>query len=136
MTTATLPLDIGESLAHGIFPERRDIDEPLHDRFARGVLWRLKRRLIPAVPTLRAMAKAAGDLEAEIQQQTDAELRRRLFKSAPAAVQAGRASGLAEAMALVREGARRSLDKRPFDTQLMGAAVLLEGRLAEMQTGE
>jgi preprotein translocase subunit SecA len=136
MTAATLPLDIGESLAHGIFPERRDIDEPVHDRFARSVLWRVKRRLIPAVPTLRAMANAAAELEAELQQQSDQELRKRLFQAAPAAVQAGKASGLAEVMALVREGARRALNKRPFDTQLMGAAVLLEGRLAEMQTGE
>ncbi|MFT7724127.1 MAG: hypothetical protein QM788_15065 [Roseateles sp.] len=136
MNTATLPLDIGDALAHGIFPERRDVDEPVHDRFARGVVWRLKRRLIPAVPALRRMAHEAGQREAEIRQQTDQELRRRLFAAAPAAVQAGRAAGLADVMALVREGARRALGKRPFDTQLMGAAVLIEGRLAEMQTGE
>jgi preprotein translocase subunit SecA len=132
----TLPLDIGEALAHGIFPERRDADEPIHDRVARGVIWRLKRRFLPAVPGLRAMARAAGALEAELQTLPDIELRRRLATAAPAAVQAGQAAGLAEVLALAREGARRSLGKRPFDTQLMGAAVLLEGRLAEMQTGE
>ncbi|MDY0746528.1 hypothetical protein SNE35_18590 [Paucibacter sp. R3-3] len=134
--SATLPLEIGEQLAHGIFPERRDVDEAAHDRFARGLLWRLKRQLWPAVPALRGVAKAAGALEASLLELRDEDLRRRLFAAAPAAVQAGRAAGLAEVLALVREGARRALGKRPFDTQLMGAAVLLEGRLAEMQTGE
>lgn len=38
--------------------------------------------------------------------------------------------------ALVRESARRTLGMAHFDVQLTGAAVLLEGRLAEMQTGE
>ncbi len=133
---STLPLEIGEQLAHGIFPERRDVDEPVHDRFARGAIWRLKRRLLPALPPLRAAAKVATALEPALLRMTDTELRLRMFAAAPAAVQAGQARGLAEVLALAREGARRALGKRPFDTQLMGAAVLLEGRLAEMQTGE
>jgi preprotein translocase subunit SecA len=41
-----------------------------------------------------------------------------------------------QALALVREAAVRSLGMRPYDTQLLGAALLLRGRLAEMQTGE
>src|SRR3990167_3065597 len=84
---ATLSLDITDALAHGVFPERRDQDEPLHDRWARSLLWRARRLVQPP-------------------------------------------------LARVREAADRSLGKRPFDTQLMGAAVLLEGRLAEMPTGE
>ena len=124
------------TLAQGVFPERRDQAEPLHDTLARGLLWRCKRRLWPAQPALRQMAQAANALEAELTALDDASLRQRLARVAPAAVQAGRAQGLAEVLAIVREGARRSLGKRPFDTQLMGAAVLLEGRLAEMQTGE
>jgi preprotein translocase subunit SecA len=75
-------------------------------------------------------------LEGDLQELPDAELRRRMYAAAPAVVQAGRAAGLADVLALAREGARRSLGIRPFDTQLMGAAVLLEGWLAEMQTGE
>ncbi len=131
-----LALEITEPLAHGVFPERRDLDEPVHDRLARGLLWRLKWRLWPALPALRAMARAAAALEAELAALPDAALRERLARIAPAAVKAGQAKGLAEALAVVREGSRRALGKRPFDTQLMGAAVLLEGRLAEMQTGE
>lgn len=43
---------------------------------------------------------------------------------------------LPEAFAVVRETARRTLDMRPFDVQVMGGIVLHQGRIAEMQTGE
>ena len=43
---------------------------------------------------------------------------------------------LPEAFACVREAARRSLGLRPFDVQIMGAAVLHMGDIAEMKTGE
>jgi len=38
--------------------------------------------------------------------------------------------------ALVREAARRTLNMRHFDVQIMGGAVLAEGKIAEMATGE
>ncbi|HJS69877.1 MAG TPA: hypothetical protein VJ744_03665, partial [Gaiellaceae bacterium] len=41
-----------------------------------------------------------------------------------------------EAFAAVREAAKRSVDMRPFDVQVMGAIVLHEGDIAEMKTGE
>lgn len=43
---------------------------------------------------------------------------------------------LPEAFAVVREVARRVLDMRHFDVQLVGGMVLHEGRIAEMRTGE
>ena len=43
---------------------------------------------------------------------------------------------LPEAYALVREAAVRTLNQRPFDTQMIGAIVLHQGRIAEMRTGE
>ncbi|MEE9181360.1 MAG: preprotein translocase subunit SecA, partial [candidate division NC10 bacterium] len=43
---------------------------------------------------------------------------------------------LPEAFATVREVARRVLNMRHFDTQLIGGAVLHEGKIAEMATGE
>ena len=43
---------------------------------------------------------------------------------------------LPEAFAVVRETGRRVLDMRHFDVQIMGGAVLHQGRIAEMQTGE
>ena len=42
----------------------------------------------------------------------------------------------AEAYALVREVAERTVDMRPFDVQIVGALALDDRRIAEMQTGE
>ena len=43
---------------------------------------------------------------------------------------------LPEAFASVREAAKRTLNQRHFDVQLMGGLVLHEGKIAEMKTGE
>ena len=43
---------------------------------------------------------------------------------------------MAEAFAVVREAARRSVNMRPFDVQILGGLVLHEGKIAEMKTGE
>ncbi|MED5228753.1 MAG: DEAD/DEAH box helicase, partial [Pseudomonadota bacterium] len=41
-----------------------------------------------------------------------------------------------EVFAVVRETAKRTLDMRHFDVQLIGGMVLYEGKIAEMRTGE
>ena len=43
---------------------------------------------------------------------------------------------LPEAFAVVRESARRQLGQRHYDVQLIGGAVLHQGKIAEMKTGE
>ncbi|MBW8039621.1 MAG: preprotein translocase subunit SecA [Planctomycetes bacterium] len=43
---------------------------------------------------------------------------------------------LPEAFAVVREAARRNVEMRHFDVQLIGGTVLYEGKIAEMVTGE
>ena len=43
---------------------------------------------------------------------------------------------LPEVFAVVRETAKRTLGQRHFDMQLIGGAVLHEGKIAEMKTGE
>ncbi len=46
------------------------------------------------------------------------------------------AAALAEGCALVRETARRHLGQRHHDVQILGALAILDGRVAEMDTGE
>src|SRR5574337_621982 len=41
-----------------------------------------------------------------------------------------------QAFALTREAAKRTLNQRPYDVQLIGGLVLHEGAVAEMMTGE
>jgi len=43
---------------------------------------------------------------------------------------------LPEAFAAVREAAKRTIEQRHFDVQLMGGVVLHQGKIAEMKTGE
>lgn len=43
---------------------------------------------------------------------------------------------LPQAFALVRETARRTIQLRPYDVQVLGAIALHRGKIAEMQTGE
>ena len=43
---------------------------------------------------------------------------------------------IAEVFALVREAARRTLDERHYDVQIMGGLALAKGKIAEMRTGE
>ena len=43
---------------------------------------------------------------------------------------------LVEAFAVAREAARRTVQMRPFDVQIIGGLVLHEGKIAEMKTGE
>jgi preprotein translocase subunit SecA len=43
---------------------------------------------------------------------------------------------LPEAFAVVREAARRNMDMRHYDVQLVGGNVLSDGKIAEMATGE
>ncbi|MDE3269178.1 MAG: preprotein translocase subunit SecA [Pseudomonadota bacterium] len=43
---------------------------------------------------------------------------------------------LPDAFSVVREASRRVLEQRHYDVQLMGGIALLEGKIAEMKTGE
>jgi len=43
---------------------------------------------------------------------------------------------LTQAFALVRESAKRNLNQRHYDVQLLGGIILHQGRIAEMKTGE
>jgi preprotein translocase subunit SecA len=43
---------------------------------------------------------------------------------------------MTEAFAAVREAARRTVQMRPFDVQIIGGLVLHQGKIAEMKTGE
>jgi preprotein translocase subunit SecA len=83
--------------------------------------------LAAITPALRArVAEALGDAEPGEPPYKDYKLR---LKEALEPV-------LPEAFAAVREAARRTLNMRHFDVQLIGGIVLHEGKIAEMKTGE
>ena len=89
------------------------------------------------VKAYSAIARQAGEFEEQTKKLDDAALKAKTaeFK---AAIKAGaRAEDiLPEAFAVVRETARRNVQMRHFDVQLIGGNVLYEGKIAEMATGE
>ena len=70
----------------------------------------------------------------------DLERRRELAKARRerenAAIQAALDDVLPEVFAMIREAMQRTLGMRHFDVQLIGGAVLHQGKIAEMRTGE
>ena len=89
------------------------------------------------VKRLARVADYVNTLSDDIEKLTDAELRAKTgeFKKRHADGES-LDDLLPEAFAVAREAAWRVLDQRPFDVQVMGAAALHFGNVAEMKTGE
>ena len=89
------------------------------------------------VKAYSVIAGQAGRFEEQIKKLDDEALKAKTaeFK---AAVKAGKKAEelLPETFAVVREAARRNIEMRHFDVQLIGGNVLYEGKIAEMATGE
>ena len=89
------------------------------------------------VKSYMQMAKTAGKFEEHYKSQSDEQLRANTqrFKTllsnntSPEEI-------LPEAFAVVREAARRNMNMRHYDVQLVGGNVLFDGKIAEMATGE
>ncbi|MFA5291577.1 MAG: preprotein translocase subunit SecA [Phycisphaerae bacterium] len=83
------------------------------------------------------IALEAGQFEEQIKNLSDDALKAKTaeFKNRLSA-DANPEHILSEAFAVVREAARRTVNMRHFDVQLIGGHVLYDGRIAEMTTGE
>ncbi len=64
------------------------------------------------------------------------ELRKERRKRENERIQKALDDALPEVFAMIREAMKRTLGMRLFDVQLVGSAVLHQGRIAEMKTGE
>lgn len=81
--------------------------------------------------------KSINFLEPELEKLNDEELKKRsLDLRVTVQNSGGLDEALVEAFALVREAAKRNLNQRHFDVQLIGGIVLHQGKIAEMMTGE
>ncbi len=83
------------------------------------------------------IVKRINALESAVSQLTDEQLKHKTveFKERIANGEPDK-SVLPEAFAVVREVAKRTLNMRHFDVQLLGGIVLYNGAIAEMKTGE
>src|SRR4029079_10169405 len=82
---------------------------------------------------LALVGEAAREIDALDDAQLKAqvpELRRRLYSEGL------KEERVARSFALIRQVAERRVGLRPFDVQLLGGRVMLDGKIAEMETGE
>jgi preprotein translocase subunit SecA len=125
------------TMARGFYPERQAPDETALDRAVGGLWGRLEHIRRAGVSRFRNIIPATNRHEERFRRMSRDEIgwqvaamRREL-----------RAHGFgleraARVFALVREVSMRSLEMRHFDVQILGGWVLLNGMVAEMQTGE
>lgn len=120
-----------------IYPEREEKKEKWHDRLETFV----SSLIVPHLPAkarsykemverINSLGRDCTPMSLKEFQQASTELRKELRKD-------GYSKDLvARSFALVREAASRTLQMRHFDVQLFGGLVLLDGMIAEMETGE
>ncbi|MES2533127.1 MAG: prepilin peptidase, partial [Pseudomonadota bacterium] len=121
-----------------VYPERPELrGDLLLDRLGDAVVGRLGRSLRARPSRVRAIVRQVKPhavplhaLDADGLREEARELTRQLRREGMQDVL------VARAFALVRETADRILGMRHFDTQLIGGWVLLQGMVAEMETGE
>ncbi|MEE9494847.1 MAG: preprotein translocase subunit SecA [Gammaproteobacteria bacterium] len=121
----------------GNYPQRQSRDDGLTDRLMSPILKRHNRltygRKKPwrdMLKTVNAAARGFAGLQDEQLQQLISNQREALYR------QGLEPTLIAVAFALIREVAWRSLGKRHYDEQLIGGWLLVNGQLAEMETGE
>jgi len=124
-------------LVSGCYPERGDRETNGLDGFFSALQGRFARLSIDRQAPLQRIAAAIGcvgealtDVDTPYLDNLLIELRRRF-----------RSQGLSDplcirAFALIRETAKRTIHLRHYDSQLMAGWVMLQGQLAEMETGE
>jgi len=125
------------SLAIDIYPERKEPQLEWLDRMvaaAGGLLAPWIRPSAARFSRIIERVNAYGKPVSELSEHAIQEKARVLRKSLR--VEGFREDLVAQAFALVREVAGRTLGTRHFDVQLIGGWVLLNGMVAEMETGE
>ena len=90
-----------------------------------------------AVGKLQPIVDEVNELEPSFERLSDADLRAKTYEFRKRLGDREDLDDvLPEAFAAVREAAKRTLGQRHFDVQLIGGAVLHDGKIAEMKTGE
>ena len=89
------------------------------------------------VKKIQPLVDKINSLEPEFEKLKDEELKSKTEELKKSLIQGKNKDDiLPHAFALVREAAKRTLNQRHFDVQLIGGIVLHKGKIAEMKTGE
>jgi len=130
-------IPLKNSLYNRIYPERKELRLSKPDQFAAAAGGLLAQWLRPRANRFKWIIEAVNSQADDIEPLGDEQildvvrdLRQRLKH------EGYRQDLVARAFALVRETARRTVEMRHLDVQLIGGLVILSGMVAEMETGE
>jgi preprotein translocase subunit SecA len=141
MSRSAIDFDVGELEAGRPYAERADHEPRMHDRIAEFIL---ATAVEPARDRLRDPARALQRIVGLVERHD------RLLRTVADGDLAVQARGMrvrlrrdgftpelvGQSFALVREAASRTIGRRHYDVQLMAGWALVQGKMAEMETGE
>lgn len=123
-------------VSDGVYLERAEQKEPLLEEYLRALLARAP-QLRSRARRLRELTAQTNLLEPEMQASSDSALAASLQAACLEMRRRGFTDPLvARAFAAIREASVRTLGLRHYDVQLLGGWALLQGMIAEMETGE
>ncbi len=136
-STATLAKAMRPGLFSGRCPEREERYPGWMERSFNSLGGMAMRLTIDRHGGLRKIAEAVGQTGDKLTGLGDAELDERVAHMRRQFQVHGLTEALSiQTMALIREISSRTLGLRHYDSQIMAGWVMLQGRLAEMETGE
>ena len=121
----------------GFYPERKELRTGALDRFTDNLGGYFMSRFRPRWTRFEEIIQAVRNEGAGMEDWSQEKIQARVQELRPHLRREGfTLEWVAQAFALIRETARRTLDMPHFDVQLVGGLVLLKGMVAEMETGE
>ena len=121
----------------GRYPERAWEPMPVLDRLAQEAGGFLRQRIARGAFAYARSARRILRMSAALEQMSDEALSQKIVAVRLELAREGfRRATVERAFAVIRECAARTLGKRHFRVQLIGGLVMLDGRIAEMNTGE
>lgn len=121
---------------NGEYPQRADYRVEWLDKLSANFFGALG-RLAPSAASTHCFVKSVGHLDDELRKSFDRDLKRRISQLRCALTKTGPEEQLiAESFAITREVCRRHLGIRHHDEQIAGGYAMVQGKIAEMETGE
>jgi preprotein translocase subunit SecA len=130
-------LNLSPTIAQGFYPEKKSLFESKLDRAVISAIGNATSWVRARTGRFHTIVKRVNEFGAALQGLSEGKLREQVAKLRSSLKTDGMTFDLAaQTFAVVREFADLKLDMRHFDVQLIGGWVLLNGMVAEMETGE
>ena len=122
---------------HAIRPERKDASRNAFERVIWELYGKISRPFVTRKQKYAGFVQGVNQYGKNLTLLTDQELRQRIQELRKSLLKQGFIDKIvAEAFALIREISSRRIGMRHYDVQIIGGWVLLNGMIAEMNTGE